>query len=156
MPENKPLLFQADPKKFMEFLKIDDANKRRDALKANFDDVILCEILRYGIFNDTKMIGPLAQLYEESVVPDCGEEKRWEIYQHIIGMVENVEFVSLNALLPFIAEEPSQRIVSTAVIDFVSLGACTNNDPMSRPKDIIEMIKSSTARRTSSTRIGFG
>jgi len=59
-----PLLFETDPKKFMELLMMDDAKKRLDALKANFDDIILCEILRYGIFNDVKMIGPLAQFYE--------------------------------------------------------------------------------------------
>jgi hypothetical protein len=138
----QPLLFETDPKKFMELLMMDDAKKRFDALKANFDDIILCEILRYGIFNDAKMIGPLAQLYEKTVVPNYAEEKRWELYRQIIGMVENVDSVSVNALLPFIAEEPSQRIVSTAVIDYVSLGPLTDNDPMSRPKDIIGMIKS--------------
>jgi hypothetical protein len=137
-----PLLFETDPKKFMELLMMDDAKKRLDALKTNFDDIILCEILRYGIFNDVKMIGPLAQFYEGSVVPNYAEEKRWELYRRIIGIVENVDIVSVNALLPFIAEDPSRRIVSTAVIDFVSLGPLTNNDPMSRPKDVINMIKS--------------
>jgi hypothetical protein len=142
MRANKPLLFQSDPKKFMELLMLDDTEKRFDALKANFDDVVLCEILRYGIFNDAKMIEPLAQLYEKTVVPNYADEKRWELYLHIKGMLEHVDFVSVNALLPFIAEEPSRRIVSTAVIDYVSLGPLINNDPMSRPKDIIGMIKS--------------
>ena len=142
MAHANPLLFQADPKKFMEILMLDDAKKRADALKANFDDIILCEILRYGIFNDANMIGPLAQLYEKSVVANYANEKRWELYRHIKGMVENVDSVSVNALLPFVAEEPSPGIVSTAVIDFVSDGPLTGNDQMSRPKDIIAMIKS--------------
>lgn len=141
MPDNKPLLFQTDLKKFMEILAIDDAEKRLDALKANFDDVILCEIIRYGMINDAKMIGPLAERYEKSVVATYTEEKRWELYRYIIGVLDNVDVVSVNALLPFIAEDPSQRIVSTAVIDYVSLGPLADNDPMSWPKDIIEMIK---------------
>ena len=143
MPNNKPLLFQTDLKKFMEILAIDDAEKRLDALKANFDDVILCEIIRYGMINDAKMIGPLAERYEKSVVATYTEEKRWELYRYIIGVLDNVDVVSVNALLPFIAEDPSQRIVSTAVIDYVSLGPLADNDPMSWPKDIIEMIKGS-------------
>jgi hypothetical protein len=52
MLDSKPLLFQKDFKKFMEILTIDDAEKRLDAFKANFDDVILCEIIRYGMIND--------------------------------------------------------------------------------------------------------
>ena len=148
MAHNNPLLFEADPKKFMEILMLDDAKKRADALKGNFDDVILCEILRYGIKNDANMIGPLAQLYEKSVVPNYAIEKRRELYQHIKGMVENVDFVSVNALLPFIAEEPSLGIVSTAVIDFVCDGPLTDNDQMSRPKDIIAMIQSAQMKNS--------
>jgi len=71
------------------------------------------------------------------------EEQRFELYQHVAGLVENVPFVSANAFLPFIAEDTARRIVSTAVIDYVSSGQLTDNDPMSRPKDIIGMIESS-------------
>src|SRR5262249_24540330 len=45
------------------------------------------------------------------------------------------------ALLPFIAEDNSRGVVSTAVIDYVSLAPLTNHDPMSRVKDIIDMIE---------------
>ena len=46
-------------------------------------------------------------------------------------LLVNVDFVSVNALLPFIAEESSTRIVSSSVIDYVSLGPLTDNDEMS-------------------------
>ena len=121
---------------------LDSAEERFDALSSNFDDVILCEIIRYGIFNDSAMIGPLAQLYVEMVLPNISEDRRWDLYRFTVDMVENLEVVSVNAFLPFIAEDDSQRIVSTAVIDYVSLGPLTDNDPMSRPKDIIGMIES--------------
>jgi hypothetical protein len=54
-----------------------------------------------------------------------------------------ISVVSINAFLPFIAEDNSRRIVSTAVIDYVSLGPLTDGDPMSRVKDVIGMTESS-------------
>jgi hypothetical protein len=135
------LLLRDDPKAFMAAVMNDSADKRYDLLKSNFDDIILCEIIRYGIFSDSAMIGPLAQLYNETVLPNYLEDQRWELYKHIKDTVENVRFVSVNSLLPFIAEDDSRRIVSTAVVDYVSVGPLTANDPMSRPKDIIGMIE---------------
>jgi hypothetical protein len=50
--------------------------------------------------------------------------------------------VAADTRLPFIAEDNSRRIVSTAVINYVSLGPLTDGDPMSRVKDVIGMIES--------------
>jgi hypothetical protein len=69
------------------------------------------------------------------------EEGRYAVYRHVVGFVENTS-VSINAFLPFIAEENAQMIASTAVIDYVSLGQLTGDDPMGRVKDIIGMIES--------------
>jgi hypothetical protein len=63
--------------------------------------------------------------------------------------------VSANALLPFIAEDKSPAVVSTAVIDYVSLPALTDNDPMSRPRDIIGMIQSGTLENEGAAFGGF-
>lgn len=135
------LIFLSDPKRFMDLVMNDDAKTRLDGFTL-FDDIALCEIVRYGIYNDENMISDLSQFYREMIMKR-EEEQRFELYQHIAGLVENVSFVSVNAFLPFIAEDTSRRIVSTAVIDFVSSGQLTDNDPMSRPKDIIGMIESS-------------
>ena len=70
------------------------------------------------------------------------EEQRYAVYRHVAGFVEHTTVVSINAFLPFIAEDNSKMIVSTAVIDYVSLGPLTDGDPMSRVKDIIGMIES--------------
>jgi hypothetical protein len=58
-----------------------------------------------------------------------------------VGFIKNTSAVSINAFLPFIAEEAATRIVSRAVIDYVSLGPLSDNDPMSRVKDVIGMLK---------------
>jgi hypothetical protein len=60
-----------------------------------------------------------------------------------MGFIENTSVVSTNALLPFIAEDEARMIVSTAIIDYVSLSPLSDSDPMSRVKDIVGMIESS-------------
>ena len=118
----------------------DDPKERQDGLKT-LDDIVLCEILRYGIYNDAEMIVSLQQLYSDRFA-QVPIERRSEVYRHVVGMVENVDFVSCNAFLPFIAEDDDTTIVSTAVIDYVSLAPLTDNDPMSRPRGIVGMIES--------------
>ena len=135
------LIFQSDPKRFMDLVMTDDAKTRLDGFTL-LNDIALCEIVRYGVYSDENMISDLSQFYRE-IIMEREEEQRFELYQHVAGLVENVPFVSANAFLPFIAEDTARRIVSTAVIDYVSSGQLTDNDPMSRPKDIIGMIESS-------------
>ena len=133
------MLFQTDPDRFWQAITDDDA-ERRFAAVATLDDLLLCEVIRYGTFNKQEMIGPLASLYR-TLTTKMSEEGRYAVYRHVAGFVENTS-VSTNAFLPFIAEEKAQMIASTAVIDYVSLGSLTGDDPMSRVKDIIGMIES--------------
>ena len=141
MSDKAPLLFTSDIKAFMTVVMEENADARFEALKANTDDVILCEIVRYGVFNDSAMARPLADLYQQVVLRNYSDEQRWKLFMHIKGLVDHVEFVSANALLPFIVEEPLPEIVSTAVIDYVSVSPLTDGDPMSRPKDVVNFIK---------------
>lgn len=142
MSDNAPLLFNADPEKFRVAVFTDDQQTRFDLLKENIEDWILCEIIRYGIYNQTEMIASLKHMYRDLVLKMFDEKQRRGLFQHVTGMVQNLDVISVNALLPFIAEETHHPIVATAVIDYVSVGPLTNNDPMSRPKDIIGMIQS--------------
>jgi hypothetical protein len=140
MSDERPLLFLIDPERFMELVTTDDPEKRIDGLRY-FDDIALCEIVRYGFYNHQEMIGPLAKFYRRFVMK-MPEDKRLGLYRHIVGFVENTSVVSINALLPFIAEDSWRGLVSTAVVDYVSLGQLNDDDPMSRVKDIIGMIES--------------
>ena len=142
MSDEVTFLIQKDPKAFMDVVFTDDQNVRLEKLNSSLDDIALCEIIRYGAFNDSAMIGPLAELYKNAVLPTLSEARRWNLYRQVNQLMDAVEFVSVNALLPFIAEEESQRIVSSAVIDYASLRPLTDNDEMSGPKDIIGMLES--------------
>ena len=139
MTEPSGLIFLDNPERFKEILHIDD-QKDRFAAFSTLDDAVICEVIRYGLFNDEKMIVPLRAIYEQHVLPGS-EEWRYSIFQHIKNLVDP-RIISTNALLPFIAEETSRRIVSTAVIDYVSVGPLTKGDPMSRVRDIVGMIES--------------
>jgi hypothetical protein len=140
MTDEQKLLFQTDLNRFWEIVYDDDAEARFSALKT-LDELLLCEVIRYGVLNQEEMIGPLAGFYRGPVM-QMPEEQRFAIYRHVAGFVEHSSIVSTNAFLPFIAEDDEGRIVSTAVIDYVSLGPLTNGDPMSRVKEIIGMIES--------------
>jgi hypothetical protein len=137
--ESAPL-FATDLKRFWELITTDDPAVRIEALKSNLEDLALCEILRYGYYNDEKMITPLAQFYCEMVVP-MTDEKRLKLQNHVVGFMENTDVISINALLPFISEDKSRGIVSSAVISYVSLGPLTGGDPMSRVKEIVDMFE---------------
>jgi hypothetical protein len=58
------LKFFQDPRGFMEAVMNHDPEARLNSLKW-FVDIAICEIIRYGVFNDERMIGPLGQFYRE-------------------------------------------------------------------------------------------
>jgi len=88
----------------------------------------------------TGMIADLKQLYGEWL-KQVPADRRGEVFRHVQGMVDNVDYVSFNAFLPFVVEDDDRGIVATAVIDYVSLASPTGDDPMSRPRDIVELIE---------------
>jgi hypothetical protein len=47
---------------------------------------------------------------------------------------------TVGAMTPFMLLDPDMGIVSTATIDYASLGSLLDDDPMSRPKDAISMV----------------
>ena len=144
MDDANSLKYLQDPRGFMEVVMNHDPDARHNALK-HFVDIAICEIVRLGVFNDLRMIDPLRQFYRQVIVK-APENKRFEIFNHVKGLVENTDFVSANAFLPFIVEDTSRGVVSTAVIDYVSLAGLTDADPMSRVKDIVGMIEDGSTR----------
>ncbi|TIW61815.1 MAG: hypothetical protein E5V49_13860 [Mesorhizobium sp.] len=139
MSDEQKFLFQSDLNRFWEIVTNDDSKARFSALET-IDDLLLCEVVRYGAFNNQEMIRPLASFYRGPIM-QMSQDRRLAIYRHVAGFVENTSTVSVNAFLPFIAEDNARLLVSTAVIDYVSLGPLTDGDPMSRVKDIIGMIE---------------
>jgi hypothetical protein len=136
--EKRPL-FETNRDLFQKILLNDDKDKRFASISTP-DDLLLCEMIRYGIYNKQEMIRPLVNLYTQ-LLAKIPEEGRHSIYEHVVWFIENTSVVSINAFLPFIGEDTATSIVSRAVIDYVSLGPLSHNDPMSRVKDVVGMIK---------------
>ena len=143
MPNEQNLVFETDPDRFREIVLNSDSNARFDAL-GSLDDQLLCEVVRYGVYNREEMIGPLRAFYRGPGM-ELPEERRFTVYRHVAGFVEHSS-VSTDAFLPFIADDDSRNIVATAVLNYISLGPLTNGDQMSRVKDIIGMIENGTLR----------
>ena len=131
-------LLVSDPVHFMEHVIRADPQERWDGLKT-LDDIVLCEILRYGMYNDAATIPELKQFYSRYFLP-VPVERRSEVYSHVAGMVENVDFVSPNAFLPFVVGDDDKMIVATAVIDYLSVTPVPADDPMSEVREIIGLI----------------
>jgi hypothetical protein len=131
-------LLVSDPRRFMDHVLRADPQERWDGLET-LDDIALCEILRYGIYNDAATIPELKQFYSRYFLP-VPVERRSQVYGHVAGMVENVDFVSFNAFLPFVVGDDDRMIVATAVIDYVSLAPVPADDPMCAVREIVRMI----------------
>jgi hypothetical protein len=62
----------------MDLVMTDDAKTRLDGFTL-FDDIALCEIVRYGVYNDENMISDLSRFYREMIM-EKEEEQRFELY----------------------------------------------------------------------------
>ena len=103
MSEEPELTSVSNPQRFIELAMTEDPQERLDSLQRP-EDAVLCEIIRYGIYNDARMISGLQRLYEEIFI-QMPVERRRAIYRHIADMVESINCVSANAFLPFITED---------------------------------------------------
>ena len=136
-------VFLSNPKIFMDALNEDNQQKRFDLL-ATFYDVVICEIVRYGIFNDPQMIPPLRAMYSEVFSKDPLDFRK-EIYGHVMFMVETIGGNAAGAMTPFMLLDTDMSIVSTATLDYASIGSIVENEPMSRVIDTIDLIKKEIA-----------
>jgi hypothetical protein len=152
MGDSLVFLFQTDPDRFKELVSTDDDNARLSPLVDSFHDLVLCEVIRYGLFNDTAMVPNLTAPFRD-YVSRMPEELCATILKHSSAFVANVPAVSANALLPFITADSRRLIVSTAVIDFVSLAATPPGDPMSNVREITKLI---AERRIENPGAAFG
>lgn len=139
MLEETQSLLLSDMSKFMEVVLKEDEQERLHAMPTS-EDFVICEIIRYGIYNKQEMIPRIQGLYAQAI-GIFGEDARTFIFNHVKGFVENTDFVTVSAFLPFICIEKSRSIVSTAIIDYVSLGLLTDNDPMQFVKAVVGMME---------------
>ena len=140
MNESKELLLLSDPQSFMAVVWENDPKKRIQNLHT-LDDMMTCEALRHGIFNDREALPSLMQFYRE-IFLQAPIERRKEIYGHLAMIVPQLGGDTAAAFTPFMLLDPDMGIVSTATIDYASLGSLIASDPMTRVKDAVRMVES--------------
>jgi len=136
--EHKPLLL-TDPPRFMEIVQNHDAEARVKGLNT-LDDMMACEALRHGIYNDPSKLPELAEFYRRYFL-EAPVERRREVYGHVAMIVEQIGGWTAGALTPFMLLDTDLGVVSTATVDYTSVGSLLDNDPMTRPRDVVMMIE---------------
>jgi hypothetical protein len=138
MTEVPTPLFAADLQAFMEIVANDDPEVRVNSLHT-FDDMAVCEMLRYGISHDGTQVPDLMRFYEEYFML-APLPRRQQIYRDLVEIVCWLGGNTVGALQPFMFMDTDREIVSRATVDYVSIGTRMDDDPMSRPRDVINMV----------------
>jgi hypothetical protein len=138
------LLFETDFDRFWKIVGTIDREARLATLPT-IEDRLLCETIRLGVFNEQEIVTQTSSFYREVVLQTTGHQ-RLTVSKHVATFVQETSIVSANAFLPFIVYDPERSVVSTAVIDYASLGRPKENDSLSRVNDILEMFQSNILR----------
>ncbi len=132
-------LFHDDEHRFISLVLSEEAYER-DSVLTHLYDKIASEVIRYGIYNDIETLNRVASLYQNEFIDLPVIEKR-SVYEFVTRAVRHIGGSAAGALTPFMMLERSTVIVSTATIDYVSMGSLVDDDPMSRPRDALELVK---------------
>ncbi len=140
MSESAELLLLSDPQAFMDVVHEHNIEQRMKSLHT-LDDIVTCEVLRHGIFNDQAALPGLVEFYSQVFLPEPVDRRR-AVYRHVSMIVPQLGSETAGAFTPFMMLDPDAGIVSTATIDYASIGALIASDPLTRPKDALQMVES--------------
>ncbi|MGP0088751.1 MAG: hypothetical protein ACLPKB_02140 [Xanthobacteraceae bacterium] len=138
MGDAPELLLFSNPEAFMAVVNNHDETERAQVL-STLDDMVTCEVLRHGIFNDQRGLPHLIKFYDE-VFMQAPVDRRRQIYRHVAMIVPQLGGWTVGAFTPFMLLDTDIGIVSTATVDYTSLGTLLKDDPMTRPRDAIAMV----------------
>ena len=97
-------------------------------------------ILKFGNTDDGETACKIGTLYQFCVEAGMPVEHRWQVFRFIQDVVESMG-VGADAYKYFIAEEPDRLIVANAVGLCATTGALIDNDPMTGPKYMVQVIQ---------------
>lgn len=130
---------------FELFQRLSRKGKPDELIAAAGDDLrelLAGQIMGYGMRNwGGPEIPEIRGLYRYCLLTGMPDHHRWQVFACVNGAVQQMSHCGIDAYLPFIAEDPDRRIASTATIEYASNGPLVGDDPMSRVKDIIELIR---------------
>ena len=132
------LLLLTNPKAFMAVVNNHDAAERVRSLHT-LDDMVTCEALRHGIFNESLAWPNLIGFYNE-IFMQASVDRRRQILGHVAMIVPQLGGWTAGAITPFMLLDIDIGIVSAATVEYTSVGTLLDNDPMTRPRDAIQMI----------------
>lgn len=137
---NEPIepLLLTNPEAFMQYIARTDDN-RFDGLQT-LDDWVVSEFLRYGLIKDDSLLSHIGEFYDE-IFLEAATEKRREIFMYVRDIVKQSKGKAAGAFLPFVICDPDIRIVASATIAYVTFAELINNDPMTRPRDMLGMVE---------------
>lgn len=138
------ILCRDNPPEFMAIV-LNDSITERYANLTTIDDLITCECIRFGYYNDPAAIPDIITLFNDIFLEQTLETKR-RVYSHVSMIVSEFGGRLAPALIPFIMLDTELSIVSTATVDYTSLGPLIDNNPMTRPLDVIDMIQNNMSR----------
>lgn len=130
MDEPRIPLYRSEPERFRRALFTEDPNERFEML-GGFGDFAICEFVRVGLVGGSDSLLD-AQTFYQRYFRQADRDQRWTIFREVSGIVENTQ-VEATSLIPFIEFDSDPAIVSTAVIDAVSLATPPQGDEMYIP-----------------------
>jgi len=125
------------------FLGTDDARQ-----KAYGDDpraILAGECLRFGLTSTYEFAVQLVELYARLLRAGMPVEHRWQAFAFLDDTVKR-GLASVEVYVPFMLQDPHGAIVCNAVCEYVSDGSLLYDDPMGRPKVILELAHRGEAR----------
>lgn len=130
--------FHDGPKAWANVFMADDRAVRMKRYRTG-PDILLGEIMRFAVRRDAVSAAEVSDVYDVFLRGGMPVEVRREILLHARGFQDEAN-LPIEVYLPFIDKDPDFGVCAGAVIDWVSSAELTHGDPMSRIKEMIEMI----------------
>jgi hypothetical protein len=137
-------MIETDPDRFWKLVHTDDHEKRVTGAP-RFAELLLCEIVRYGVFQDLRIVEDLRQFYPFLIENGLPEKERERIYAITQALLLQGK-IAPSTLLVFVTQETSRKLVSAAVSDYLNLAPAIGGDPMARPREIVQMVERASTR----------
>lgn len=126
-------------------LGVDDPEERNKALlkAGGAVDALMGEIVRAGYFTDADTFANVGHKYRKACEDGLELELRRRLFQEVTTFTQHFDDCTATTYLPFICDENDKGIVSTATLDYVSVGKIAEGaDPMLLPRSLVKMLGS--------------
>ena len=137
-------LFVKDPRRFMSIVADASAEARLRQL-AFIDEMLVCECLRLSLDSRPEELQSTLEFYGLSV-EGSPLELRQKVYQHLKVIIEQLGANWVMGFVPFVLREDEAGLVSTAVIDYTSMGSLAHEDQMTRVDHVLSGLNNGLVR----------